>query len=551
MAKIVPSNWKALHATGAASREIETLNRLAAGLPAAYTVYHGVHWTRLKEGFTIFGEADFVVVSPAGAMAVIEQKAGFLSETPEGLAKPYSGRTRNVAVQLSATVESLARRLTDAFGAGSFRLEGVLYCPDYTVRNSAIAGVDPARIIDATRSGRLSAILQQILPADETPIPHAAKLHKFLRDELALAPDASAQIGDAGAWVTRLSGGLATWARRLAFEPFRLRVIGTAGSGKTQLALKVIEDAVSVGRRALYVCYNRPLADHITQVSPAGAAVSNYHQLCVRALRELGREPDFSQPGAFQRFEAEFAAQSPPPGWQFDELIIDEGQDFRQEWVEPLLRLLAPGGRAWWLEDPMQNLYLRESVALPGWTVLRATTNYRSPRDILQRIREMVGPAVTIEPGSPFGGSDVVTAVYADAAGVADETKRAITHALGLGFRRQDIAVLSWHGREHSALAAQEQLGPYRMRSFTGGYDLLGNPDYREGDVLFESIYRFKGQAAPCVILTEIDFEALDEQTTRKLFVGATRATMKLMMVFSERAAALLDGALPMAARTS
>jgi UvrD-like helicase C-terminal domain len=54
---------------------------------------------------------------------------------------------------------------------------------------------------------------------------------------------------------------------------------------------------------------------------------------------------------------------------------------------------------------------------------------------------------------------------------------------------------------------------------------------------LFESIYRFKGQSAPCVIFTEIDFDHFDEQVTRKFFVGATRATMKLILVASSRAA--------------
>ena len=58
--------------------------------------------------------------------------------------------------------------------------------------------------------------------------------------------------------------------------------------------------------------------------------------------------------------------------------------------------------------------------------------------------------------------------------------------------------------------------------------------------MLIESVYRFKGQSAPAVILAEIDFETLDERTLRKLFVGATRAMMKLVLVASERAAAQL-----------
>ena len=42
------------------------------------------------------------------------------------------------------------------------------------------------------------------------------------------------------------------------------------------------------------------------------------------------------------------------------------------------------------------------------------------------------------------------------------------------------------------------------------------------------------------MILTEIDFEKLDDKAIRRLFVGATRATMKLMLVVSEEAAGVL-----------
>jgi superfamily I DNA and RNA helicase len=102
--------------------------------------------------------------------------------------------------------------------------------------------------------------------------------------------------------------------------------------------------------------------------------------------------------------------------------------------------------------------------------------------------------------------------------------------------------VLSYRGRESSVLAQLDQLGPHRIKRFTGKYDLFGNPEYREGDVLLDSIYRFKGQSAPCVILTEIDFDTLDARAARKLFVGATRATMKLLLVASARSAAQLTG---------
>ncbi|KVU30664.1 ATP-dependent helicase [Burkholderia ubonensis] len=554
MARLIPDDWKSLAATGAAERERETLAALEHALPDSYTVYHGVHWTRAEQGFSVFGEAAFVVVSPAGRVLLIEQKAGFLRETPKGLVKVYLQTERNVPIQLARTQETLHRRLTAALGAGVYGVEALLYCPDYTIRQAAIAGVPSERIVDATRKAQLAQVIQQILPADEPRVANAPKIHHFLADELALTPDTSALVGQAGTLVTRLSGGLASWARQLEFTPFRLRVIGTAGSGKTQLAVQAMRDAIAAGRRVLYVCFNRPLADYIARIAPLGAKIANYHQLCDWVARDGGYTPDFGAPDAFGRLEARFAQTPVPERWRFDVLIVDEGQDFHPSWASALERLLAPDGAWWWLEDPLQNLYMREPVALPGWVSLKALTNYRSPCDLLDFVRDVVGRveplAAELRSGSPFDGSDLVVSAYGDAnaspAALADAcidaTKRAITQALSLGFRKQDIAVLSYRGREGSALAALDQLGPHQVKRFTGKYDLFGNPEYHDGDVLLDSIYRFKGQSAPCVILTEIDFDTLDARAARKLFVGATRATMKLLLVASARAAAQLTG---------
>ncbi len=555
MARLIPDDWKSLAATGAAERERETLAALEHALPDDYTVYHGVHWTRADQGFSVFGEAAFVVVSPAGRILLIEQKAGFLRETPKGLVKVYLQTERNVSIQLARTQESLHRRLTAALGAGVYGVDALLYCPDYAVRQAAIAGVPAERIVDAARKAQLAQVILQLLPADEPRVANAPKIHHFLADELALAPDTSALVGQAGTLVTRLSGGLAAWARQLEFTPFRLRVTGTAGSGKTQLAVQAMRDAIAAGRRVLYVCFNRPLADYIARIAPPGAKIANYHQLCDWVVRDSGHTPDFQAPDAFERLAARFADTPVPERWRFDVLIVDEGQDFHPSWAVALERLLAPDGAWWWLEDPLQNLYMREPVALPGWVTLKALTNYRSPRDLLEFVRDVVGRveplAAELRSGSPFDGSDLAVSAYGDAdaspAALADAcidaTKRAITHALSLGFRKQDIAVLSYRGRESSALAALDQLGPHRVKRFTGKYDLFGNPEYVDGDVLLDSIYRFKGQSAPCVILTEIDFDTLDARAARKLFVGATRATMKLLLVASSRAAGQLAAA--------
>lgn len=536
MARIIPEGWQALSATGAAQREIETLALLAEGLPDAYTVYHGVHWTRVQQGHALVGEIDFAIVSPAGRLLLIEQKSGFLHETVAGLAKQYSQTEKLVPVQMARSGEALRARLNAYCQGGRPALDSLLYCPDYSVKDPGSAGIDPARIVDATRREHLIRIIRSLLPEDEPAGPLTEQIHRFLRNELRLVADVATLAGQTRTLYTRLSGGLAEWARRIECEPFRLRVVGTAGSGKTQLALSLFRDALAQGRRPLYVCYNRPLADHIALLAPPGGEVATYHQLADRIARARGVVPDFSRPDAFQILDRFLADFTPDGDWRFDELIVDEGQDFQAAWRDNLLKLLRPQGRAWWLEDPMQNLYARPPVELPGWVTLRSDSNYRSPRDILDHLNRLLPLRHAIESASPLSGSDVDILSYRDAGELIEQTKSAIARGLGLGFKRSMMAVVSYRGREHSLLSPYTRLGPHSLRAFTGHYDLLGNPLYSQGELAIDSVHRFKGQSAPCIIFTEIDFETLDEPAGRKLFVGMSRATMKLILVVSERA---------------
>jgi hypothetical protein len=250
-------------------------------------------------------------------------------------------------------------------------------------------------------------------------------------------------------------------------------------------------------------------------------------------------------PEVWGEMETALAAADLPETWMYDVLIVDEGQDFSIAWRDILLRMLKDGGRATWLEDPTQNLYGREMVPLPGWVTLHSHTNYRSPRQIVDMLASIGEAREPVEAGSPFEGADIEALVYpeGDTAEMLAQTKHAITLCLAAGFARQDMAIASFRGRKKSAILGLDTLGDaHTLKSFTGGYDLFGSPVFREGGLLAESVYRFKGQSAPAVIFTEIDFEQIDELVFRKLFVGMTRARLKLVLVMSERAAEqLLD----------
>ena len=536
MAKIVPDGWRELAASGAAAREIETLHLLSEALPASYTVYHSVHWSTVERGHAVYGEVDFAVVNRAGAVLLIEQKSGFLDESPEGLVKRYPNRTKSVPVQISRTLHALNRKLGDKLRPQPAQLEYLLYCPDYTVRSPETAGIDPARIVDSRRRAAFVSVIREILPEGEDG-PSAQKVHRFLRDVIRLESDVSALIGRARTMVTRVSGGLAYWARQLDIEPFRLRVTGTAGSGKTQLALAEYRRAVDAGQRPLYVCYNRPLADHFAAIAPSGGRACSFHMLCDQFLRARGGQPDFSAENAFERLIDAAAALEPCEDFLFDTVIVDEGQDFSERWRDLVLRHGREGARLLWLEDPLQNLYGREPVALPDWVGLRASANYRSPRAIVHMLEALLPEGSAIEALAPFDSAEIAFLSYDDSATMLARVKEALRICYSAGFRSDDVALITYRGREKSRLLHFDVLGRTRLRRFSGDYDLLGAPVYTTGELLAESVYRFKGQSAPAVILAEVDFEQLDEREVRKLFVGATRAMMKLVVVLSERAA--------------
>jgi len=541
VARILPDGWRELAVTGAAQREIETLARLAEGLSDQYTVYHAVHWTNLEQGFAVFGDADFVLVNASGDLLLIEQKSGFLNETPDGLVTTYGGRRRLLAVQLTRTRDALQAKLHARPGTQHLRLETLFYCPDYHVKSPPTAGLLAERLIDAPRREQLLPTIRAILlPGEAAPAFRA--VHRVLADIIRLDSDVSALIGRARTLVTRVSGGLAHWARQLSIDPYRLRVTGTAGSGKTQLALAEYRATLASGGRPLYVCFNRPLADHFNTLVPAGGSACTFHMLCEQLLRTHGETPDFVLPDAFSRMVERAASLPIPDNQRCDTLIVDEGQDFSADWRDQVFRYGTPNGRHLWLEDPLQNLYGRPPVALPGWVGLRTMANYRSPRPVVRLLQALLREETAIEAVSPFDAEGIDWLIYRDEDEMCQKVKEAIRLCLAGGFRKEDLAIVSYRGRDNSRLLSLSQLGASTLRTYSGRYDLFGQPEYRHGEILLETVYRFKGQAAPAIIFAEIDFAQLDAQAKRKLFVGATRAMLKLVLVVSERAARQLQG---------
>jgi hypothetical protein len=446
-----------------------------------------------------------------------------------------------VAAQLHRSLDHLRGKFGRVHaGSRPLTLDYLVYCPDHLVKRIAAAGLAAERIVDHRTQAYLADTIESVLGPGVPPDPgRAEEVEDFFRQAFELVPDIHAHVTAQERHFVRSGGGLIRLVSGLEMHPFRLRVWGTAGSGKTMIARHFFDEAVACGRRPLLVCFNRPLAERLRVMVRAGGRVSTWYGLIASFLQERGQRIEFQEMtrdrAFWERIRERVVAETIPPDWQFDTLIVDEGQDFEQEWAETLRLFGTDGHDALWLEDPDQNVRRQSPVTLPGYVGYRARVNHRSPRSIAQVIQRVV--RCEFELGNDLPGLGVGVTAYGDEAQQPGLVARIIARLVQQGFAHRDIVILTMRhmvtpGGERSIFSARERVGNYRLRRFGGQYDLLGNQILSDGQVLFDSIGRFKGQQAPAVILVDVDSDgAPGDQVERLLLTGMTRATVRLEMV--------------------
>jgi len=544
MAKLHPALSSVHPHTAGLAAELDVLERLA-GLSDAFEVFHSVDWSSGSATTERHGEIDVVIVNQAGDLLLVEVKAGGVEFRPDGIFKRYQERERDVTRQVRTQYATMRSRLQDA--GLSVQLHHLLVLPDVRVKSETVQW-PRERIVDAGQFDELlTYVMEQLGVGVPDPALHV-RVIDFLENRFQVAPDVSALAGRVVQASRRLSAGLATWVPRLTVPSGVIRVVGTAGSGKTQLALRLLRDADRQGVKAAYVCFNRALADHMTRVAPVRTPAETFHEYALRVCRRAGMEIDFGAAGIFERIASGCIALLEDAEPDLDLLILDEGQDLQPEWVQALLSRLRLAGRVVLMEDPNQQLYPdRPGYELPEATTVTSLENFRTPRQLVGLINLLQLSDVPIEACSPHEGELADPIVYADDSDVLQATEQAVQRCLQRGFALEDIAVVSLRGRGHSALLQADRLGPWPLRRFAGNYDEAGNALWTRGELLAESVRRFKGQATPAVVLTECDFEALDTMARRLLFVGFTRASVHLEWVVSRRFETTLRSSEPFA----
>lgn len=536
MAKIYPSDVEAARLSGESTDELETLLALRDGLPDDYLIYHSVHWSAVRPRYTDFGEIDFVIVNKAGHVLVIEQKNGPLVETPQGLEKHYYGQKKKlVYTQIQRNLGNLRTKFQKTNPQNPpLDVDYLIYCPDHRVVDGTSAGIDRARTVDASAKVNLASRIEQLLATekDDNEILRR-QLHDFLLSGFRIAPDVNAYKSKQKVVYTQLLEGLSEVIDSLEFEPFRLRIIGTAGSGKTQVTMRFCEQALERGEKPLLLCYNRPLADKIAGLAPDGVTTNTYHGFCKEMADQLGVEIDFDKaddPDFWPSIQEQLLAATLSGAPRFDCLIVDEGQDFKSEWYDILQLFISDDATQLWLEDPLQNLRGNEPVDLPGFVTYRESANFRTPISIAGFIKgtlESEFEQRNLLPGLGVGVYD-----YEADAALQDLLARRIQEISKVGFKPEDIAIVSCRGMQSTALANLSQIGKHKLRKFTGKYNDKNEQIYTDGDVYFDTIYRYKGQQAPVVILVDLDNTIKkNDWAVGILYCAMTRATLRLELV--------------------
>jgi hypothetical protein len=512
--------------------ELDVLRQLADGLSDAFHLFHSVDWSQAGPAGDRHGEFDVVVVNAAGDVAVLEVKAGALDLAGDGgLGKLYGGQRKDVGQQAQRQFGALLHRLRSE--RLQVRLMHFLVLPHQRVADLGTVAYPRERIADAEDCRELAGFLLRRLGTGQPDDDLRERVCAFMHNRIALQPDLSALRSSLQQRVQAISGGLATWVARIQAPGGVVQVHGTAGSGKTQLALQLLRQARVRGETAAYVCFTRVLADQMRDAAPGLCQVTTFHQLCWTAAGRPARVSDYATLG--QSYLDGLVGQAP----DLDLLVIDELQDMQPQWVEGLLSRLRESGRVVLLGDPEQSLYTdRAEFEIADAVLVRAPENFRSPRKVVEMINLLGLAGAQIEAHSPFMGEIPGLQVYsaAGSASVVRQTEAAVQRCLDRGFGLDDVVVLSLHGRESSALLGRDQLGQWPLARFSGRYDGAGEPIWTAGTLQAETVRRFKGRSAPAVVLTEIDFDSLGTLQRRLLLVGMTRAQMHLELVMSQAA---------------
>lgn len=360
------------------------------------------------------------------------------------------------------------------------------------------------------------------------------------------------------------------------------RVIhGVAGSGKTMLlARRAVQLAKRVTTKpVLVLCYNEPLAVQLASViASKGLAgkvhVRHFHKWCREQLMSYGQalpvSTDTEKPSTAELMEA-FVQQliravdkKQVPSGQYMAVLIDEGHDFKHEWLKLVVQMVDPDTDSLLLlYDDAQSIYERhrtrkfsfKSVGIHAQgrtSVLKI--NYRNTEQIFDTASRSAGTLLVADKSHNGSGDedDGIPLLHPVSSGRQGEQPIVIrmpnlqAEAMKLaellraahleGHAWGDMAVICRHHSviDECAKVLEKHKLPHQVRRGLGSFDPEANT------IKVMSMHASKGLEFAVVALMgvgELVGNAIvDPNEARLFYVAATRARSKLLMTASDSA---------------
>ena len=541
--------------------EASLFERLRRELPDDYVLIHSLNIMGKRAGSDV--ESDFVLLHQKCRL-VLEVKGGGI-ECTEGVwyTNNPKGRFEITPPFHQARFNSfdIYNYLKDQFGQGSLGYKSLfgyaIILPDVDLDIPTIEG-DPRRIIGRTEleaTSMLDIVERQIavsaqmykdkFPDQDEPLLMTPELIaqaiQFLRPDLRLIPSLSSDEMDKQ--LLKLSAEQMRSLNMMDRNP-RLRVTGGPGSGKTLLAFETCRrelKATSASKIGL-MCFNRHLGAFLADVAKgeglASVDAGSFYSHCDRLIGNAG-DQTATDPNYFRQrvTDALAASRSLPEDRKFDLLVVDEGQDFRDDGdklalMDALLKGGLTKGRWRWFEDMDQILspapdnppsggHMELLQALEAGAEALMVHNWRNTDQIGRAVAKVIGRTDVETSGIP--GPAVVSAPYPPGRELELLNVVLAKHVLPKHLPK-DIVILSMRGAGKESYAGAAELGGLKAVPYDPA------KPYEEGTMRTSTVFKFKGMESHVIVLTDLD--KLDSpRDRRRAYVGMSRAKYALYIL--------------------
>ena len=316
-------------------------------------------------------------------------------------------------------------------------------------------------------------------------------------------------------------------------ENKRVVVQGSAGTGKTRLAILWARLAMKRGEKTLLTCYNDPLADFLNATS--GDRKLPVIQPFLRLIKNLDGITELDEPMESKEKDifwnetltAHVLANIEIIKPMFDTIVVDETQDFAPSWVTILEALLLPNGKLLCVADMAQDLFQRgyqPPLKDPLWTKGRLAVNCRNTRQIALLLKKIGGaqPATACPTGDPVR----FIAARTEHEALSSVRNLISTHTDLHKRKLGDLVIVCRTANERQ-----------KLRDLSTEKTMISDWSNRGLDhVACETYRRIKGLEADHVVVVGFDGDFLAQE----LYVAASRARQNLTIIASPQTGQLL-----------